>query len=433
MGQIAINTTEGSKTMSHVYITYTPEHFDILKNLEEILKEEEIQCCHNKCISIGESLENFKDEFCEAKQVIAIIDYTYFTNYECMHEISNVFIENPKGRLYIIAVENDEISLSTEKQLKSTYNHWEKIVREAEKELKDYPNGERNSLKKRLEIKKQIRDSIDIFFSYLFDYKITTISDRDKQSANYKNTLFEIIEAIKTKRDNATNNIEITSESLPDSSILYTTTQTNQTGHSSELTENRVQISYNHNSKPILEYLIEKLSTESVDYMYDQIKFETNQDIQDYAYKIGISNLVIALIGEEYLKSTNCMRELLRVYQNGNLTKRLYYISIASNNFNLFDKSTAQTMYEYWDSEFIKGNNKAKNVPALENLEELNLLKETQNIKENIKDIINQLARIYSNSIELSIEQCSINTKQKLKISKFVKRVKTKQNELNHC
>lgn len=88
---------------------------------------------------------------------------------------------------------------------------------------------------------------------------------------------------------------------------------------------------------------------------FDGVKMAYKRDIKDCTYRhnirqfeeeIGRGARVLALINDEYLKSINCMYELARVFQRGNVEKRLYpIVSITGRR----GSEMLTELYEYWE------------------------------------------------------------------------------------
>ena len=89
---------------------------------------------------------------------------------------------------------------------------------------------------------------------------------------------------------------------------------------------------------------------------FDGVKLSYKRDVKDCTYRqnihqfeeeIGRGAKVLALINDDYLKSINCMYELARVFQCGNVDSRLYpIVSITGHRGSKMLKE----LYEYWDN-----------------------------------------------------------------------------------
>lgn len=97
---------------------------------------------------------------------------------------------------------------------------------------------------------------------------------------------------------------------------------------------------------------------EEVDNMcnaFDGVKLSYKRDVKDCTYRqnirqfedeIGRGARVLALINDDYLKSINCMYELSRVFQCGDVEKRLYpVVSITGQR----GSEMLKELYGYWE------------------------------------------------------------------------------------
>ena len=103
---------------------------------------------------------------------------------------------------------------------------------------------------------------------------------------------------------------------------------------------------------------------------FDGAKLLYKRDVKDCTYRhnihqfeeeIGRGARVLALINDEYLKSINCMYELARVFQCGNVERRLYpIVSITGHR----GSEMLTELYEHWENIYQEKKTKLNDLPS---------------------------------------------------------------------
>ncbi|EAZ79281.1 toll/interleukin-1 receptor domain-containing protein [Algoriphagus machipongonensis] len=122
--------------------------------------------------------------------------------------------------------------------------------------------------------------------------------------------------------------------------------------------------------------------------------------IKDFMRKIGTGNSVLLVISDKYLKSPNCMFELLEVQKKGNIHSRVFPIVLG--DANIYKPIGIISYLRYWEDQ-IDELNKA--------LKDLDSFADTQGIRDDIdlytdiRGAIAQLANIFRDMNTLSLEE----------------------------
>lgn len=102
----------------------------------------------------------------------------------------------------------------------------------------------------------------------------------------------------------------------------------------------KVYVSYawNADSELIVDQLEEVFLNEDIVLIRDKSHLKYKDNIRDFMDRLGESNYVIIVISSSYLKSDNCMYELLMIYKNNDFEKRIFPIILkGSGIYNSID------------------------------------------------------------------------------------------------
>ena len=121
--------------------------------------------------------------------------------------------------------------------------------------------------------------------------------------------------------------------------------------------------------------------------------------IKEFMQEIGQGNLVILIISDKYLKSKNCMFELLKVEKKGEFYDRIFPIILP--DANIYDSLGMIGYLKYWDQKIKELN---QSVKELDNLADTRKIQEDINLYTDIRGAIDDLAAKLSNMNTLSLE-----------------------------
>lgn len=114
--------------------------------------------------------------------------------------------------------------------------------------------------------------------------------------------------------------------------------------------------------------------------------------------ELAAGEKVIVIVSEEYLKSDNCMRELLGLQENGQLAERIYPIVIPGTDF--YKPEDKIQLMRYWEGSVEDLENKLKDGSINYANSILDHLKLRSEIRRNLDPILDTLTRINSLSLK---------------------------------
>lgn len=153
-------------------------------------------------------------------------------------------------------------------------------------------------------------------------------------------------------------------------------------------------------SEKVADEIDQQISSLDLTFIRDKRDLGFKGLIKEFMQKIGQGKFVILVISDKYLKSPNCMFELLEVQKNGNLYDRI--LPVVLPDANIYKSIGIISYLKYWEVQ-IEGLNKA--------LKELGSFADTQGIRDDIdlyteiRAAIAQLATLFRNMNTLNIEE----------------------------
>lgn len=121
--------------------------------------------------------------------------------------------------------------------------------------------------------------------------------------------------------------------------------------------------------------------------------------IREFMEKIGQGNLVVLIISDKYLKSKNCMFELLEVEKKGEFYNRVF--PVVFPDADIYDALGIINYLKYWDQKIKELNTSIK---ELDNLADTRKVQEDINLYTDIRGAIDNLAGKLSNMNTLTLE-----------------------------
>jgi hypothetical protein len=121
--------------------------------------------------------------------------------------------------------------------------------------------------------------------------------------------------------------------------------------------------------------------------------------IREFMEKIGQGNLVVLIISDKYLKSKNCMFELLEVEKKGEFYNRVFPVVLP--DADIYDALGIIKYLKYWDQKIKELNAQVK---ELDNLADTRKVQEDINLYTDIRGAIDSLAAKLSNMNTLTLD-----------------------------
>jgi hypothetical protein len=146
-----------------------------------------------------------------------------------------------------------------------------------------------------------------------------------------------------------------------------------------------VSYAWTEESNAIVDRLQSELGNHGIRLLRDREEVRYRDSIRDFMRRLGQGKAVVAVISEKYLKSENCMFEMLEIAQAGALRERIFPIVLADANLY---KATGRVRYvRHWEEQIHELNEALKEVrgDSLTNLQsDLNLYADIRRMIDNI-------------------------------------------------
>jgi hypothetical protein len=153
-----------------------------------------------------------------------------------------------------------------------------------------------------------------------------------------------------------------------------------------------VSYAWNPESCAIVDKLQERLGQKDIRLIRDREEVRYKDSIRDFMRRIGQGKCVVVVISEKFLKSENCMFELVEVAKAQALRERIFPVVLADANIY---KATGRVGYvRYWEDEIQELDAALKTVRG-DNLtklqEDLNLYAEIRRLFDGITDTLRDM------------------------------------------
>ncbi len=162
-------------------------------------------------------------------------------------------------------------------------------------------------------------------------------------------------------------------------------------------------------SETVANELQEILEKHKIDLVRDKTDLGFKGLIREFMEKIGQGNLVVLIISDKYLKSKNCMFELMEVERKGEFLDRIFPIVLP--DANIYDSMGILNYLKYWDQKIKDLNASAK---ELDNLADTRKVQEDINLYTDIRGAIDDLAAKLGNMNTLTLETMRAKSYQPL-------------------
>ena len=133
--------------------------------------------------------------------------------------------------------------------------------------------------------------------------------------------------------------------------------------------EQAVLISYawGGESEEIVNQMDEALQKRGIKIIRDRRELGYKGSISEFMQRIGQGNCVIVVISDKYLRSKNCMFELVEISENKQFDDRIFPVILP--DARIYDAAERLDYVEFWDEEKAKLNERIRNLPDQSNLQ----------------------------------------------------------------
>ncbi|MFM7355074.1 MAG: HEAT repeat domain-containing protein, partial [Microcystis aeruginosa] len=179
----------------------------------------------------------------------------------------------------------------------------------------------------------------------------------------------------------------------------------------------QVYISYNwqEDSNEMANQLVQAFAAKGIEIILDKTHTSYKDSIKNFMRQIGQGKCVVAVISDRYLKSENCMFELVEIARNGDFYQRIFPIILPDARIH---KDFERIDYlKYWEDEKAKLQAKYKEI----DLVNTNSIMATLNLYDEIRGNIDNLTNILKDMNTLNI-----NLHRQSEFAAMIKAVETK-------
>lgn len=121
-------------------------------------------------------------------------------------------------------------------------------------------------------------------------------------------------------------------------------------------------------SEAVLAKLEQAFGIENLNLIYDKKSTSFKSNIKAFMDEIGHAQYIVVIISDKYLRSENCMYELLVIYENGNFERRVYPIVLP--NAKIYKAIDIIDYKKHWDDK-INAIDEKLSGQSLSNINEL--------------------------------------------------------------
>ncbi len=161
----------------------------------------------------------------------------------------------------------------------------------------------------------------------------------------------------------------------------------------------QVYISYNwqEDSNEMANQLVQAFAAKGIEIIRDKTHTSYKDSIKNFMQQIGQGKCVVVVISDRYLKSENCMFELVEIARNGDFYQRIFPIILPDARIH---KDFERIDYlKYWEDEKAKLQAKYKQI----DLAKTNSIMATLNLYNEIRSNIDNLTNILKDMNNLDI------------------------------
>jgi hypothetical protein len=146
-------------------------------------------------------------------------------------------------------------------------------------------------------------------------------------------------------------------------------------------------------NEKIVNELYEVFVSKNYNLIRDKIDLGFKGNIKEFMQRIGVGSAIIVIISDKYLKSENCMFEMLEIKKNGNLWNRIYPIVLF--DAKIYDEVERIDYLIYWDNKIEELKAKIKQITnpvgTEKVIEKINQFNDIRRIIDEIMDILRNM------------------------------------------
>lgn len=173
---------------------------------------------------------------------------------------------------------------------------------------------------------------------------------------------------------------------------------TKKENNSNMKSSKKVFISYNWNLKPTAQKLYDFFEVHGYSPSMDDHVLRYKDKLSTFMESIRTSDFSILLISDDYLKSENCMTEILHLLKDIDFHKKV--LPIRDSNLKIFNTSDRLNYIRYWNIQVKEREEMLKDLDQTNAIEELKKLRIAKHIQQNIADFLVEISDMLTFTIE---------------------------------
>jgi hypothetical protein len=119
-----------------------------------------------------------------------------------------------------------------------------------------------------------------------------------------------------------------------------------------------ISYAWNDESQIIVDKIYNLFKDEGYNIHLDKVDIGFKGNIKTYMQTIGKGKYIIVIISDKYLKSPNCMYEMLEIKEKGNVYDKIFPIVL--RDANIYDEEKRIDYLNFWDEKIESLNKKIK-------------------------------------------------------------------------
>lgn len=174
-----------------------------------------------------------------------------------------------------------------------------------------------------------------------------------------------------------------------------------QPGKSSKL---YISYKWNDPSEELVNELVPELRDSGIDVVRDKDDLGFKGLIKEFMQEIGQGHTVIIVISNGYLRSQNCMYELVQIYEQSKYGGESFYdriIPLVVSDAKIYDPLDRLDYLDYWSEKQEVLQERARRAKGLQNI---NSITEAINLYDKIRDTIDHLMDMLGNMNTLTAD-----------------------------
>lgn len=154
--------------------------------------------------------------------------------------------------------------------------------------------------------------------------------------------------------------------------------------------ENQAEIYISYAWGGASEVIVDQLYNSFIEKKYrvirDKVDLGFKGSITAFMDQIGAGKAVVVVISDKYLRSENCMYELVQIQKNGQFAERIFPIVLA--DADIYKPAVRLQYVSHWENEIVKLN------AAMKSVTDMSVLSDIQRELSNYRDILNAISNI---------------------------------------